>query len=220
MKAKVSLLKQEAEIDLTKEEVTNFLDSIVPGFVKEGGGILTDQVKFWRWKNQLNIVKKAIVKIEESSLEKQQVPLKVLSPILENSSLEEEESMQDKWANLLANAVTGREKIRPNFAEILKELSPVEATILDSLFNRARGETDYEKRRELQFSKQKISDLYSLTSEEADLIIEDLFRMNLCQVPGGRGARLGKYNFALRTTEIFELTTLGFNFVKACSWKI
>src|SRR5258708_32950982 len=107
MKAKGSILKQEAEFEASKEEVESFFHGIIPEFIRDFGGILSDKVKFWRFKNQVKIVKGAKKIVEENNLPKRQIPLKILIPLIENSSLEEDESMQNKWSNLLANAVSG-----------------------------------------------------------------------------------------------------------------
>lgn len=219
MKAKISITEQNAEIEASQEEVSKFLEKVIPNFVLESGGILSDTVRFWRWKNQINIIKKAKSIVENSKLDKKQVPLKILLPIMENASLEEEEIIQNKWANILANAITASKNITPNYAEILKELSVLEVVILDKLFDESSKENDYEKRKQLQFSKQKISEIFKLSSEQADLIIENLYRLNLCQAPAGHGIAVGQYKFALRTTEVFEFTTFGYYFVQACKWE-
>lgn len=216
MKTKISLVKQEAELEATKEEVESFFNGIIPDFVRQGGGILSDNVRLWRFKNQLNILKKAQKAIEESGLQKQNVPLKVLTPLIENSSLEEDEGMQERWANLLGNAATGFSGIKANYVEILKELSPLEATILDTIYKAASAEQDYKKRKEMQFDKTKICKIFSLTPEDSDLIIQNLYRLGLCQPPGSSGIMFGDERVGLQTTNIFELTSLGFHFVKAC----
>jgi len=71
------------------------------------------------------------------------VPLKTLLPTLENGSLEEDTMLQEKWANMLANAVTMRSEIKPNYAEILKDLSPLEVEILVKLYEESNKEQDY-----------------------------------------------------------------------------
>lgn len=133
MKAKISLIKTEAEVEASKKEIETFFDGVVPETIKELGGIMTDTVKYWRFKNQVKILKKANKIIKENHLEKHQVPLKILVPLLESASLEEEGALQDMWANLLVNATTGEVNMRAIFISILKEISPVEATILSKL---------------------------------------------------------------------------------------
>ena len=58
---------------------------------------------------------------------------KVLLPILENCSIEDEEDMHDRWHNLLANAAAGsvEDGVLPAFAEILKQLTSVEAYLIE-----------------------------------------------------------------------------------------
>ena len=207
-----------AGVQGNQDAIAKFFSGIVPDFVKDGVGILSDQVKLWRWTNQINIIKKAQRKIEESGLEKKQIPLKVLVPIIENSSLEQDENMQEKWANMLANAATGNVEISPNYAAILNELSPIEVSILEKIYSEVNKEADYAKRREFQFDASKLQSMLSISAEKMDLIIENLFRLNVLQSPAGKGAMLGNFPFALRTTKVFEFTTLGYEFVKACNW--
>lgn len=216
MKAKGSLTKQEAEIEITKEEVHSFFSDIIPDFVQETGGILSDTVRFWRWKNQINIVKKAKAIIEANSLDKQKTSLKVLVPLLNTSSLEEDEILQNKWANLLANAITGSAFVKPNFIEILNELSALEVQLLDKIYDEAMKEPDYKKRKQLQYGKEQVCKIYSLPSDQFDLMVENLFRLGICQPPGSTGIMFGDARVALRTTDVFELTTLGMEFIKAC----
>lgn len=218
MSAAGSSLK--ADVSGEQQAVSDFLSGIVPDFVKDGVGIFSDQVKLWRWKNQVNIILKAREKVQASGLDKMQVPLKVLSPIIQNSSLEEEENMQEKWVNMLANAVTQHVEVSPNYAAILNELSPLEVVILDNIFTKVNKESDYKKRRAIQFDATKIQEIYGLTEEKMDLIVENLFRLNLAQPPAGAGIQLGDHKFTLRTTKVFEFTTLGYEFVKACNWDV
>lgn len=216
MKAKGSLTKQEAEIEVSNDEIKSFFDGIIPDFVKEGGGILTDTVRLWRFQNQVRIIKKTKEIIEESNLDKQQVPLKVLYPLLESSSLEEDASMQSRWSNLLANAIVGTVNIAPNYIEILKEISSLEALVLDKVFDETEAGKKQGGKDTLQFSKQKICEYLKIPPEQGDLMIQNFFRLGLCREPGSTGMMVGEARVALRTTEIFELTSLGFTFVKAC----
>lgn len=219
MKAKGSVIKQEVEIEASKEEVQSFFNSIIPDFVRDAGGILSDNVRFWRWQNQVSIVKKVKEKIEQSGLPKKQIPLKVLIPILEHSSLEEDSDLQDKWANMLANAISGNKEISPNYVAILSELSSVEVGLLDKLHDEASKIIDYDKRKDLQFGRENICKILGIEVASADLIIENLIRLGLCQSPAGSGISVGDYKFALRTTAIFEMTSLGYEFVSSCKWE-
>src|SRR3989344_9050566 len=135
MKAKGGII---GELEVNKEDlqaVDSFFKGIVPTAIKELSGILSDSVKFWRWKNQVNIVKKAQLFIDESGLSKSQIPMNIAIPLLEKGSLEEDTNMQDKWASLLANATTGNISVTPKYISILSELSPIEASLLDKVYD-------------------------------------------------------------------------------------
>jgi Abortive infection alpha len=63
--------------------------------------------------------------------------LKTLLPILENASLEDDEDLHDRWANLLANAANpALDHTKRNLhVSILKELSAAEVHFLDTAYD-------------------------------------------------------------------------------------
>lgn len=206
----------DASFELETKEVKEFLDIITPDFVKEFGGILGDSVRNWRFRNEIKILKNTKELVKRTGLDFNKIPLKVLVPLMEASSLEEEETMQNRWSNLLANALLGKIEITPNYVEMLKELSSIEVQILDKIYSEA-SQKNPQERKNLQFSKDAIIQLLSISSDQAELIIENFYRLNLCRMPGSTGISFGEnLRAAVNTTEVFELTSTGFEFVKAC----
>jgi hypothetical protein len=69
---------------------------------------------------------------QEAGFTPQAVPPKILFPLLEGASFEEDENLHDMWAALLANAASPghAEKVRPAFISVLKQMSPDEARVL------------------------------------------------------------------------------------------
>jgi len=67
----------------------------------------------------------------EHNLNLGQVPPKILFPLLEGASLEENEQLDDMWAALLANAASSvhAERVRPGFIATLKQMSPDEEAL-------------------------------------------------------------------------------------------
>jgi hypothetical protein len=64
------------------------------------------------------------------------IPLKNAVPLLEYATLEEDDSLQDMWAQLSVNGtneVTGVD-IERSFIEILAQISPLEAKILRAIY--------------------------------------------------------------------------------------
>jgi hypothetical protein len=72
-------------------------------------------------------------------LKPDEIPLRVLIPAFEHASVEEDPSMQERWANLLANASDPRHQIEitPSFNPILAELTPAQAKMFDAIFREA-----------------------------------------------------------------------------------
>jgi len=88
-----------------------------------------------RVKNLHEIGSKAHFTLLNIGVQPGPVPLKVIQPMIEGASLEEDPNLQDKWANLMANAADPRRKydISPLFQTILRELSPRDAIFLDAI---------------------------------------------------------------------------------------
>lgn len=94
-----------------------------------------DQVRVYRYERQLKCVEKAERMAEEAGFTPQPVPPKILFPLLEGASFEEDETLHDMWAALLANSAVPEkaEKVRPGFIAILKEMSSDEAELLQNI---------------------------------------------------------------------------------------
>jgi hypothetical protein len=88
-----------------------------------------DQVRMYRYERQLKCVEKAELMAQKAGFTPQAVPPKILFPLLEGASFEENEDLHTMWAALLANAASPKnaEKARPGFIAILKHLSHDEA---------------------------------------------------------------------------------------------
>jgi len=210
-----------AKISQLADKALEFLGKVVNPPLEELGGLLADKVKFWRFKNQVNVILKAKSFLEEKGIQPRKIPLKTLAPLLEHSSWEENPDMQTKWASLLANAAKPEYScdIHSTYIEILNQLSPLEAKLLDLLFNEYER-TPSDKKAALFFSKEKICQVMNIPSEKFDIITDNLFRLNLLQPPASHGGvSIGKYPIVLRTYEVIQLTTLGCDFVRHCRFQ-
>jgi len=102
---------------------------------KEIGSMFGDRMRLKRLKNQIDIFNEASKIMEANGLTPHQINLKTLVPLLEKSSLEEDENLQKNWANLIANiASTKINGIEPKLIETLSSLSSIEVAILDFLY--------------------------------------------------------------------------------------
>jgi hypothetical protein len=110
-----------------------------------------DEVRFYRFGRQLEMLKKAAKMVKDAGFSPKAVPIKLLFPLLEGGSFEENEDLHTMWAALLANASSpeGSEKVRPGFIAILKQMAPDEAVLLTMILelptklNTALGESGF-----------------------------------------------------------------------------
>lgn len=122
----------EKGIDIAK----NFLDKLIIPPIEETGLLIKDQVTMWRFKNQIQMINKAKTYCEKYNINPKTISLKLLCPILEYSSLEEEDKLQDKWAILLTNMVDSEQNIENHvFPYILSQISSTEFAFLENVYD-------------------------------------------------------------------------------------
>ena len=207
------------------KEVTEFISLIIKPSAKEIGELFAGEFKYWRIRRGISILQKTKKLLKDNEINPKKVSLKFFIPLLESSSLEEEEFMQNKWAILLANAVNPdfEEEIKPSFVEILKELTSTEVKLLDKMFEELNKKLPEAKYEEL-FSIDRICKYLGLSREKYYVMSDNLIRLNLCQSVPIRGMTFGagplkNQPAMIRTKNVSYLTTLGYSFVKACKFE-
>lgn len=119
-------------------QVGNFLGGVFRPAATELGQLLGDQMRYWRFKNAVNIMTKAEEIAKERKLSSDQ--MKALSfgagvRLLEAASQEDDESVQEMWARLIANSVDPNTEVSPEkmYIDVLKSFSGREVRFLDLL---------------------------------------------------------------------------------------
>jgi hypothetical protein len=103
---------------------------------KEIGEMFADNIRFSRLKNQMKILDKVVDLLEVNNLKPRELNLKTIVPLVEQSSLEEDELLQDKWANLITNICSTPETgLEPKLVKTFSQLSNMEAQVLDSVYD-------------------------------------------------------------------------------------
>jgi hypothetical protein len=204
------------------EDARRFLEKIVGPPLEELGGLLADQVRLFRFKKQVEILEKAQKTLLDRGINPIKVSLKTLVPILEEGSLEEDESMSARWASLLATAAdpSSTISVQPSFPEILKELSPKEALILDEIFGLVVSEDIPRNQWAYRGAEgESVKRAIRLSDDEFEIAIDNLYRLKLCSPPSMtiEGIDPPGRRLQLQTKEIICLTDFGFAFVSACS---
>ena len=119
------------------EKLADIVHKLAGPMAEEVGLMMADKIKVYRVKNWVGVVKKTQEILNDARLPPNAVPPRLLLPIIEASSVESDETLQDLWAGLLASASDKSDSLSPSFIEILKQLTPSEARLLNSLFEAA-----------------------------------------------------------------------------------
>lgn len=204
---KLKLPQIEGEIN---EDDYNLLQKISSSdLVSLLGG---DWIKEWRWKNLVEIAERVRKKCEEHELNPQQVAPKFLSQFFEASSLEENVTMQDMWANLLLNRSSNK-ATNSYYITILQNLEPVEARLINLLFEESNTspETNFDFNKVLAVSQG------SITEAQLAVLVQKLYSFNILRPPLTEGLKVGSYPAALETIEAFRFSEMGIDFCKACT---
>lgn len=120
-------------------EFGGFIAPLIGGTLEQGIGIFEDKLRYMRWERQARLMKRSIDFMKEIGLENpsRAIPLKFAVPLFQAASLEDDDELQDLWAKLLvngANAASGVDFKRV-YIEILEQISPIEAQILDKIYS-------------------------------------------------------------------------------------
>ena len=120
-------------------------------------GLLADRLQFYRWERAELLFKKTQEKLHQRGIkELRTVPPKILLPLIENATLEEDDELHTLWANLLVTALTPqKEEVHALYINILRQLSGSQAKLLSELSKNHEIIEEYSvrRRRLLKFSK-------------------------------------------------------------------
>lgn len=184
------------------EAAKEFLSKLVGPAAEEIGLLLQDQVKLYRFKNQLRILAKAEAMLLKAGSTPNAVPFRTLLPILEAAASEDDESLSIKWAALLANSAAKPEDYasHPSFPRILSEIAPIEARFLDFLLSKG-GETDW------NLFRTDLAKRLQVTEADVDQYYGNLFRLGLVRIASREGVPKG----------VVQVGPFGKAFLSACT---
>lgn len=184
----------------------------------EVGAWFADHVRLRRLKSQIKIMGRAKQLCEDAGLGPRVVKMNVLVPLLESGSLEEDESLAERWAALLANAATGSEDVEPGYTEILRQLLPAEAAMLDNLCE-AQRDTPPEQWHIRAVPCEEVRATLQLPKDRFMRHVDNVYRLRVA-APGAAahvGGENGDRYFADAGYVTMCVTPLGAAFVRACS---
>ncbi|UEP58330.1 Abi-alpha family protein [Acidithiobacillus ferriphilus] len=137
-KAVVEVAKTTGKAIDASREAGRFISRFIAGSLEQGVGIFEDRLRYMRWERQLRLMKRSEEVLHELGFEgpTRPVPMKIAIPLLQTASMEEDDSLQDRWINLLVNAANEKSGVEVNraYIEILSQITPLEAQILDAIY--------------------------------------------------------------------------------------
>lgn len=124
-------------LDIT-EKLGRFISRYTGESLELAFGIIGDKLKYLRWERQIRLMMRANEFLKKEGLERptREIPIKFVVPLLQASSLEDDDYIQDLWAKLLVNAANEESKVEINraYIDILERLTPIEARILKIIY--------------------------------------------------------------------------------------
>lgn len=191
------------------ETVRHYLDKIVDAPLKEFGELLADQIKFWRYKNQIKMLQKSKELLEKKGISPRKARPDTVFPLIEAAGDVEDETLSDMFAGLLASHLNPDtyDTVHPSYAKVLSQLAPLDVTILSELhrFLNMRGK-DYSR---LGMNLQAMAKALGISESIVLVSFQNLWRLGICSY--GTGVDLLN-----PPTKIF-FTDYGWALMKACN---
>jgi len=224
----------ETAVKESFEAAKDFLAAIGGDAISAGGGIFADTVKYWRFKNSVNLALKARDFLRSKGIDPRKVMPSTLLPLLEAASIQEDPFLQETWARLLASAASEPDAVRVAFVQMLSGLSATDVQLLNGLV--AEREFEWYERSgttvaiDYHFHKMKRE-----MSGEESIAIENFLRLGILrrdepeiELTGEKLAEMlvniqrGGHVWPLRLGEersgpSYSITALGIHFIVACA---
>jgi hypothetical protein len=148
-------------------------------------------------------------KLEQAERQPKTIPPRLLVPILESASVEDDKTLQEMWAGLLATASQETDKLSPSFAETLKQLTPNEAKFFDKLYRERAKKT-----RGTRFFRSTINPLGFRAEAPSGVSAETFERLGL--IRRVYGLTRGDSADEKEVGYLLEMTEYAQKFMRAC----
>jgi hypothetical protein len=209
----------------TSQKVGGFFAKVFKEPIEEVTGMITDKLRFVRWRRLVQMSDEVNHILEEKGVNKSRaVPPKLALPIFEEASLEEDPSLQRLWNHLMANAMNPdfNDELRYGFVDMIKNITAIEASILNNFYEILKKEGHLGNLSSLSnyfLKKEQIQQIVSITADQYQVSIHNLMRMQ-CIGPAilkSTEIMMGnELTTIYKGTDAVVLTPLGVKFVEAC----
>jgi hypothetical protein len=138
-KAAQEIAKTTAKAIDVGAKFSRFAARYISSPLEQVSGIIEDKLRYTRWERQVRLMRRAeeFTRDIGSTGPSRPVPLKFVVPLLHAATMEDDDDLQDLWARLLVNAADADSPVtmKRAFIDILKNIGPVEAQILQTIYS-------------------------------------------------------------------------------------
>ncbi len=223
----------------------NLAERLFGGPFDQIGGAWEDRLKVRREIRKLKLMQKLNTAIADAGFSPDAIPDAIWIPAVQEALLQDDESLQEKWAAMLANAADpGQTRpVSPAFPGMLKDLTSRDVKFLDSTYSRAVEKLDvngpWKHVSDVSFSIAELMDAYFAaglcpkrlafaTIEESPALRDEtrIFAMTLSAVERHNVIRRvvgirsepkpDRFGGPASLTEIYRISEFGATFICAC----
>jgi len=212
----------------TSSRFGQWLDRIFGDLVENGVGLASDRLKYYRLDQLNKIHEKFEAKWKARCLDQTRpLPTGVAIKVLEEATVEENDDLQELWANLLVNAMNPEFEgtLERSYVSILAELSVMDTLLFDRIAKAFIGmKTNTPKtlviyREQILERQSQFRDIH-LSEDDIDESLRNIHRLGLIR-PGAQKIHAGHDGQFLRETymdlDMFGFTVLGRRFYSIVS---
>jgi len=218
--------------------VGRFLARVLGEPVETAAGILSDHLKYVRLERQHRLEERYDQFLLQRGLQDatQRVSAKIAIPAIQNASLEEDDQLQDLWAQLLASASDKRLNgmVRSCFIDIIKQLEVVDVRVLNLVYDKVLSknvdrtkewwESDRDPRLEpIRYGiyGRDVQTSLRISTRTYECAADNLFRVR-CLAPYQEELEIETEETSEKVSLVHEyglitITPLGWNFVRSCT---
>jgi hypothetical protein len=122
-------------MDKALEVGSELFRKIAGPLAEEVGESIGVVARHYRYKLAVKMRQKTERMLKDAGINPHAVPPRLFLPIAENASMQDDEDLHTRWAALLANAAAVPDSVHPSFIEVLRQLTPQDARLLDDLYD-------------------------------------------------------------------------------------
>jgi hypothetical protein len=201
------------------ESGEKFAKTLLGPLFTELGELFADPIREYRRRRSARVLVDTKARIEAQRHDVRAVPGRVLIPLLEHASLDEE--LHDRWVAMLANAADadGAVCVTPAFPRLLAELSATEINALDWVLEHGRHVTE-DGTEQFSITGNEAQDALGIATKDFEMMASNVYRLGIAEPIWGSVQRHFTDGTTTSTRVYFKflLTPLGVAFVRACRY--